>query len=91
MSAATNIDGVGRQISKKSRLFLADVLGLPGRAVRCLRALRRLSLESQETPRSFPIMLGKMSHLLLLLLQGRPHLVDLAVGICTSLREGVIK
>lgn len=91
MSAATNIDGVGRQISKKSRPFLTDVLGLPGGAVGCLRALRSLALESQQRPGPFPIMLGEMGDLLLLLLQGRTHLVDLSVGVGTGLREGVVE
>lgn len=91
MTAATNIDGLGRQISKKSRLFLADVLGLPGGAVGSLSTLRSLALEGQERTGPFPIMLGEMGHLLLLLLQGRPHLVDLSVGVATSLRERVIQ
>jgi hypothetical protein len=36
-------------------------------------------------------MLGKMGHLLLLLLQGRPHLMDLAIGVGAGMREGVVE
>lgn len=67
------------------------MLGLPGGTVGRLRALRNLALESQERPGPLPIIFGEMGHLLLLLLQGRAHLVDLTVGVSTSLREGVIK